>query len=40
MERFNLKVMYKVQLNLMTNTYYDKYYNGAMEEIMKESISL
>lgn len=30
MKAFNLKTMYKVQLDLMTNDYYDKYYKSVM----------
>jgi hypothetical protein len=32
METFNLKVMYKVQLDLMTNQGYDKYYKTSMAQ--------
>ena len=32
METFNLKVMYKVKLDLMTNQGYDKYYKTSMAQ--------
>ena len=35
MKTFNLKVMYEVQLGLMTNAYYDRYYKTEMAVIAK-----